>query len=64
MRFGTYGRGIWDYRLEGDDSCSDDLDQDGYTCDVDCDDNDASIHPGAEEICDGVDANCDANDIG
>ena len=43
MRFGTYGRGIWDYRLEGDDSCSDDLDQDGYTCDVDCDDNDASI---------------------
>ena len=27
--------------------------------DTDCDDNDASIHPGADEHCDGVDNDCD-----
>ena len=25
----------------------------------DCDDNDATVYPGAEEVCDGVDNNCD-----
>lgn len=40
-----------------------DNDGDGYPADVDCDDNDASIHPDQEEpcICDGIDQNC--NDI-
>jgi parallel beta-helix repeat protein len=33
---------------------------DGYVTDnTDCDDTDASIYPGVEEICDGVDNNCD-----
>ena len=35
-----------------------DQDGDGYL-DDDCDDNNASVHPGMEEICDGVDNNCD-----
>ncbi len=36
-----------------------DLDGDGYNSSVDCNDNNASIYPDAEEICDGVDNNCD-----
>ncbi|WP_291318175.1 MopE-related protein [Desulfuromonas sp.] len=36
-----------------------DRDGDGYLSTVDCDDRDATINPGATEICDGVDNNCD-----
>ena len=43
-----------------------DADGDGYTAigactgsQDDCDDTDAAIHPGVEEVCDGVDNNCD-----
>lgn len=36
-----------------------DLDGDGYLEGDDCDDNDATIYPGATETCDGVDNNCD-----
>ena len=45
-----------------------DADGDGYSIDEgDCDDGDASVNPGAEEVCgNGVDDNCDgsANDCG
>ncbi|MCB9674809.1 MAG: hypothetical protein H6737_06805 [Alphaproteobacteria bacterium] len=42
-----------------------DSDGDGYTSDVDCDDDNPLINPGANEICDGVDNNCDgATDTG
>jgi hypothetical protein len=36
-----------------------DFDGDGYSVDEDCDDADATTHPGATEVCDGVDNNCD-----
>ncbi|MBN2800252.1 MAG: putative metal-binding motif-containing protein, partial [Deltaproteobacteria bacterium] len=35
-----------------------DLDQDGWV-EGDCDDADPDIHPNAEELCDGVDNDCD-----
>jgi hypothetical protein len=45
--------------LFGATPCVDD-DGDGFTdCDADCDDADASVHPGAPEVCDGVDQGCD-----
>jgi hypothetical protein len=36
-----------------------DADGDGYGTDEDCDDGDAAVHPGAEELCDGLDNDCD-----
>ncbi len=40
-----------------------DADGDGALADVDCDDADASIHPGAQDrFTDGVDQDCDGND--
>ncbi len=36
-----------------------DNDGDGFTVDVDCNDNNPMVNPGASETCDGIDNNCD-----
>ena len=36
-----------------------DIDRDGYDQSVDCDDNNALTHPQADELCDGIDNDCD-----
>jgi hypothetical protein len=38
------------------------FDHDGYTtCQGDCDDHNAAVHPGATEVCNGIDDNCDGH---
>ena len=46
---------------DDDSSPTDDVDGDGFTAaEGDCDDNDAAVHPAADEGCgDGVDSDCD-----
>ncbi|MEO1262504.1 MAG: MopE-related protein [Bacteroidota bacterium] len=36
-----------------------DDDMDGFTVDVDCNDNNPNVFPGATEVCNGIDDNCD-----
>jgi hypothetical protein len=55
---GIYGS--YDLRIAGAASGTD-ADGDGYTTLVDCDDTNPSIHPGAAEVCNFVDDNCDGS---
>ena len=41
------------------DACDPDIDGDSFINDGDCDPLDATIYPGAPEVCDGVDNDCD-----
>ena len=58
----TDGDGVVDPldRCEGDDAVGD-SDNDGWCADTDCDDRNASVHPRAQELCDGVDTDCDGD---
>jgi hypothetical protein len=49
------------FACDGGDGVKDlvDADGDGALEDIDCDDADASVFPGADEVCDGIDNNCD-----
>jgi hypothetical protein len=57
---GGAGAGTWEASCQS----ADDEDGDGVTADDgDCDDNDASVLPGAEEVCgDGVDQDCNGTE--
>ncbi len=64
--------GDWDIQLFGADLPSEgedvevsvlampgDFDDDGYPNDIDCDDTEPTIYPGAVEVCDNIDNDCD-----
>ena len=44
---------------ETDDSGAADDDGDGYSIDEDCDDSNAAVNPGAAEVCNDLDDDCD-----
>ena len=60
MRFGliVWLLGCASEQQGGKSPLDSDADQDGFSVEEDCDDRDPFVYPGAEEICDGRDNNC------
>ena len=56
--FEIYSNADIEKELPTSENCKDE-DDDSYIAMKDCDDGDNTTHPGAEELCDGVDNNCD-----
>ena len=65
---GVLAMALWGCAGKGDDGSdhwetgrgnTEDADGDGYLASADCDDGDADSYPGADEVCDGVDNDCD-----
>ena len=54
--FGIYGS--YDLRIAVSAGGTD-IDQDGFSVEIDCDDTDPSINPGADELCNLIDDDCD-----
>ncbi|MBI5501377.1 MAG: CHAP domain-containing protein [Deltaproteobacteria bacterium] len=59
-RFGThrFGDRVW-VEIVVDDVAPADGDGDGYAAGTDCDDGNADVHPGAAEVCNGRDDDCE-----
>jgi len=57
-----YAAGIYEVDTPPKDTALEDMDQDGFDAEEDCDDLDETVYPGAEEICDDdVDNDCDGD---
>ena len=61
IAFGLHGCGDAEDTGDTQASTEQDRDGDGYPVQQDCDDLDPDVHPDAQDICNGQDADCDGD---